>query len=241
MALHTYAETGFHPLASAIVKERYEKEALAAAFRILGEGQLSLTKFLIITDQMVDLQDSKALLETVLARFSPESSFYIFSKTSNDTLDYTGPKLNHGSKAVLIGTGKEKRKLPKHFSKELPRPLKNAVVYCAGCLVVDGPVDDVARLAKEEAFADFPFVFLVDDAKKTASSSLEFLWSVFTRFDPARDIYSKDCSVKNNHLLYSLPFVVDARMKSHYPPEVSADDDTIKLVDAKWDRYFKST
>ncbi len=236
--LHTYAETGFHALASAIVKERYEKEALAAAFRILGEGQLSLTKFLIITDQPIDLRDSKALLETVLARFSPESSFYIFSKTSNDTLDYTGPKINHGSKAVLIGTGKEKRKLPTHFSKALPRPLKHAIPYCAGCLVVDGPVEDVERLAKEEAFSDWPFVILVDDAKQTTSSSLEFLWTVFTRFDPSCDIYSNFCKVKNNHLSYSLPFVVDARMKSHYPPEVMADDDTIKLVDQKWDRYF---
>ncbi len=237
-SLHTYAETGFHPLASAVVKERYEKEALAAAFRILGEGQLSLTKVLIITDQDIDLRDSKVLLETVLARFSPESSFYIFSKTSNDTLDYTGPKLNRGSKAALIGTGKEKRKLPRAFTKELPRPLKNAIAYCGGCLVVDGMVDDVERLAKEEAFADWPFVFVVDDAKKTTSSSLEFLWTVFTRFDPAQDIYSSGCQVKNNHISYSLPFIVDARMKSHYPAEVKADDDTIKLVDQKWDRYF---
>lgn len=236
--LHTYAETGFHPLASAIVKERYEKEALAAAFRILGEGQLSLTKFLIITDQDIDLKDSKVLLETVLARFSPESSFYIFSKTSNDTLDYTGPKLNHGSKAVLIGTGKEKRKLPHIFSKELPRPLKHAFAYCAGCLVVDGQVDDIERLAKEPAFSDWPFVILVDDAKKTVETPLEFLWTVFTRFDPAQDIYANTSLVKNNHISYSLPFIVDARMKSHYPAEVIADSDTIKLVDQKWDRYF---
>ena len=69
-SLWSYGETGFHPLAAAIVKERYEKEALSTAFRILGEGQLSLTQFLIITDQPIDLSDSKCLLETVLARLT---------------------------------------------------------------------------------------------------------------------------------------------------------------------------
>ncbi len=237
-ALHTYGETGFHPLGAAIVKERYEKEALSAAFRILGEGQLSLTKFLIITDQDIDLRDSKTLLETVLARFSPETGFYIFSKTANDTLDYTGPKLNHGSKAVLVGTGRERRKLPRHFSGELPLPLKHAIPYCAGCLVVDGLVVDIERLAKEKAFLDWPLVILVDDAKTTTSSSLEFLWTVFTRFDPARDIHASNVGVKNNHLSYTTPFIVDARMKSHYPPEVAADAETVALVDSKWGKYF---
>lgn len=237
-ALHTYAETGFHPLAAAVVKERYEKEALAAAFRILGEGQLSLTKFLIVTDQNVDLKDFKTLLETVLARFSPESGFYIFSKTANDTLDYTGPKLNHGSKAVLVGTGKERRSLPKTLSQPLPRQVKNACVYCAGCLVVDGNIDDIQSLAQ---LSDWPLIIVVDDAKKTTESSLEFLWTVFTRFSPAEDIYAKDQQVKNHHISYSLPLIIDARMKSHYPPECLTDSDTAALVDKKWNSYFLST
>jgi UbiD family decarboxylase len=48
--LWTYGETGFHSLCAAVVRERYGREALVSAFRILGEGQLSLTKFLILTD-----------------------------------------------------------------------------------------------------------------------------------------------------------------------------------------------
>jgi UbiD family decarboxylase len=231
-ALHTYAEAGFHALAAATVKERYEKEALSAAFRILGEGQLSLTKFLIITDQPIDLTNSKELLETVLARFSPRSGLYILSKTSNDTLDYTGPKLNHGSKAILIGTGEAMRDLPRHSN------FPGAIPYCAGCLVVEG--HDPVRLCQEEALKEWPLVILVDDAKKCTSSSLEFLWSVFTRFDPASDIYSGNISVERHHLSYSLPLVIDARMKPHYPPEVAPDDATVRLVDQKWSSYFKS-
>ena len=47
-ALWSYGETGYHSLAAAVVKQRYAREAMARAFRILGEGQLSLTKFLLV-------------------------------------------------------------------------------------------------------------------------------------------------------------------------------------------------
>ena len=69
--LWSYGETGYHSLAAAVVKERYGREALASAFRILGEGQLSLTKFLLVTDRPIDLKDFRATLEHVLARTRP--------------------------------------------------------------------------------------------------------------------------------------------------------------------------
>ena len=55
--LWSYGETGYHSLAAAVVKERYRREAMVSAFRILGEGQLSLQKCLILTDQPVRLQE----------------------------------------------------------------------------------------------------------------------------------------------------------------------------------------
>ena len=71
--LWCYGETGYHALAGAVVHERYRREAMAAAFRILGEGQLSLTKFLWVVDSPVDLRDARATLEHLLARFRPET------------------------------------------------------------------------------------------------------------------------------------------------------------------------
>ena len=71
---------------------------MASAFRILGEGQLSLTKFLLVTDRAVDLKDFPRTLEHVLERTRPETDLYVFSNVSMDTLDYTGPEVNLGSK-----------------------------------------------------------------------------------------------------------------------------------------------
>src|SRR6266436_5227911 len=100
--LWSYGETGFHSLAAAIVRERYTREALVAGFRILGEGQLALTKFLLLTDTPQDLHDFPHLLEHVLARFNPATDLFIFANVSMDTLDYTSGKVNEGSKAVML-------------------------------------------------------------------------------------------------------------------------------------------
>jgi len=92
--LWSYGETGYHSLAGAVVRQRYEREAMASAFRILGEGQLALTKFLLLTDRDVNLRDFRATLTHVLARTRPETDLYVFGNLSMDTLDYTGPKVN---------------------------------------------------------------------------------------------------------------------------------------------------
>ncbi len=63
LSLWSYGETGYHSLAAAVVRERYRREAMASAFRILGEGQLSLTKFLLVTDRSVNLKDFPATLD----------------------------------------------------------------------------------------------------------------------------------------------------------------------------------
>src|SRR5215210_471292 len=141
--LWTYGETGFHSLCAAVVRERYGREALVSAFRILGEGQLSLTKFLLLTDTPQDLKDFPRLLEHVLARARFETDLFVFSNVSMDTLDYTSGKINQGSKAILLGLGEAVRALPREFRRQLPAAIKRAEVFCPGCLVVEGaPFDE---------------------------------------------------------------------------------------------------
>lgn len=136
--LWSYGETGYHALATAVVKQRYKREAMASAFRILGEGQLSLTKFLLIIDRKIDIHDFKLTLEYVLERCDPRTDLYVFSNLSMDTLDYTGPKVNEGSKGVLLGVGEPIRSLPAEWTLELPRGVQKAIPFCRGCLVIQG-------------------------------------------------------------------------------------------------------
>ncbi|MBA2339566.1 MAG: UbiD family decarboxylase [Pyrinomonadaceae bacterium] len=240
--LWSYGETGFHSLAAAVVRERYRREALVSAFRILGEGQLSLTKFLLLTDAPQDLRDFRKLFEHILARVRFETDLFIFSNVSMDTLDYTSGKINEGSKAVMLGLGDAVRELPREFCGELPAGVKCAEVFCPGCLVVEGapyaeePMQ-AERLAQANAFKDWQLIVLHDDAR-VAHRSEDFLWATWTRFEPASDIYAAETIVSRHHLGYRAPVCVDARMKPSYPAELVVRPDIAALVDRRWGEYF---
>ena len=244
--LWSYGETGYHSLSAAVVKQRYKREAMASAFRILGEGQLSLTKFLLLTDRAVDLKNFRATLEHILARTHPETDLYVFSNLSMDTLDYTGPTVNEGSKGVWLGLGDPVRELPRQFSApELPADFTDIRVFCGGCLLVGGPPfeaerDAASRLAKHPAFRDWPLVVLTDEPARAARSDMNFLWTTFTRFEPAADIHAAERRIVRNHIAYSGPVVIDARMKPWYPKELFCDDQTAATVSARWKEYFPS-
>lgn len=240
--LWSYGETGFHSLAAAVVKERYAREALSAGFRILGEGQLALTKFLLLTDQPQNLRDFKTLFEHILARVNWESDFFIFDRTSFDTLDYASGVINHGSKAMLVGVGDAKRELKREFNGTPPIGIKAAKVFCGGCLVIETTEYEKdktlpERLAKTNVFNEFQIVVLHDKIEY-ADSVDDFLWATWTRFNPSTDVYAKELKVINNHIAYRAPMFIDARMKPWYPAEVEARDDIEKLVESRWREYF---
>jgi 4-hydroxybenzoate decarboxylase subunit C len=243
--LWSYGETGYHSLAAAVVKQRYGREAMASAFRILGEGQLSLTKFLIVSDCRVDVHDIKATLEHLLARTNTETDLYVFSNVSMDTLDYTGPAVNTGSKGLWLGLGDPVRELPREFTAALPSGIRDVRVFCGGCLVVEAPgyaqePDAAARVAGVAAVRQWPLVVVTDDAKRATASPMNFLWTTFTRFEPAADIHASERRIVRNHIAYRAPIVIDARLKPGFPKELSCRDDVASLVSRRWKEYFPS-
>ncbi|ANM32224.1 4-hydroxybenzoate decarboxylase [Acidobacteria bacterium Mor1] len=242
--LWSYGETGYHSLAGAVVKQRYKREAMTSAFRILGEGQLSLTKFLLVTDQHVDLRDFKATLEHVLCRSHPETDLYVLSNLSMDTLDYTGPEVNLGSKGIWLGLGDPVRDLPREFqAAELPAGARDPQVFCGGCLVVGGPPkgedpEAAARFVGHPAFRDWPLVVLTDEPKRAARSAMNFLWTTFTRFEPAADLHAASTRVVRNHVSYGGPILIDARLSPGFPDELFCDEQTAARVESRWKEYF---
>jgi 4-hydroxybenzoate decarboxylase subunit C len=245
--LWSYGETGYHSLAGAVVKQRYKREAMASAFRILGEGQLSLTKFILLTDRLVDLKDFRATFEHVLARTNPQTDLYVFSNLSMDTLDYTGPVVNEGSKGVWLGLGDPVRDLPRTFTPPVPPPsdVTDVRVYCGGCIVVGTrPFSDdreaPSRIASHPAFAGWPLIVVSDEPERATRSDMNFLWTTFTRFEPAADIHAAATRVVRHHISYEPPVVIDARMKPWYPKEVSCDGATAAAVTNRWKEYFPS-
>lgn len=235
--LKTFGETGFHCLAAARVHNRYDREAFAAGLRILGEGQLSLSKFLLLTDGAVDVADFPALWQHILERIQWDRDLYIFANVSQDTLDYTGPSVNSGSKAMMLGLGEKRRDLPRAFHGDLPPDCTKAKVYLPGTLVVQGVAyQEKAQLAQCLAewpgLGDWPLCMLVDDTDAATASLQEFLWTIFTRFEPAADIHGKGQEVRRFHVGLTAPLVFDCRMKPWYTEVLEVDPATKAQVDA---------
>lgn len=237
--LKTFGETGFHCLAAARVMDRYPREAFAAGLRILGEGQLSLTKFLILTDGNIDVEDFAGLWSHVLARIDWRKDLFIFANVSQDTLDYTGPSVNKGSKAMLMGLGKKVlRELPENFDNLLPDYLSQPIVFLPGTLVLQGKSYQTEpeladRIAGWPGLSDWPVVILVDDSRAATQNLQEFLWTVFTRFEPAADIHGAEQKVDRYHVGLQPPIVFDCRMKPWYTDILEVDPKTKKKVDDK--------
>ena len=111
VGVHAVDAAGVHPLLLAIGSERYwpfaetqrPQELLTQANAILGQGQLSLAKFLLIANQaddpQLDLHDIAAFLRHILERADWTRDLHFQTETTIDTLDYSGGGLNAGSKA----------------------------------------------------------------------------------------------------------------------------------------------
>ena len=245
VAVWAYDDAGMHPLAAAIVRERYHREAFMAAMRILGEGQLSLTKFLLVTDARLPLQDFRRLLVHILERADFASDLYVFSNVAQDTLDYTTRTVNEGSKAILMGLGDKRYDLAVRPAADLKNPkFGRQRVFAPGVLVVGGPPwrdgDASPReIIEEEAVRAFRLVCLVDDVEDCTRDEASFLWTVFTRMEPASDIHAAQSTLRRFHVSLSSPLVLDCRIKPWYPPALEPLPETVKRVDALWPRIFR--
>ncbi|MDF3819100.1 UbiD family decarboxylase [Leptospira sp. 96542] len=247
LGVWAYEESGVHSLAAAIVKERYFRESFMGALRILGEGQLSLTKCLLVTNEKVDLKNFSETFRTVVETCDPKTDLFVFSNISQDSLDYTSGEVNKGSKMLILGIQEPNKprkfpNLPKKFQTSFrDRRFTNPKVFLPGVLVVQGSAyrkdDGLAQTLLSENLEGFHFVFLVDDAFDAIKSDSDFIWTMFTRMEPASDLYART-NVWKNHISYEIPIVFDCRLKPWIPGVLEVDPDTKKRVDEKFGRII---
>jgi len=242
--LTTFGETGFHSLAAARVKVRYPREAIATGMRIFGEGQLSLTKVLMLHEADVPFRPFDHYLEHFLARMDFKTDLHVFSCTSQDTLDYTGPKVNEGSKMMMLAMGPAKYELEVRDPAHLPEGAHHATLYCPGCLVIESSASYEQApnlgdaIVQSPALADYRMIILVDSLQETLASEMSFLWVLFTRFEPAADLKAKHLELKRFHPEMEAPILIDARFKPWYPGKLISNPEIVNRVDQKWNEIF---
>lgn len=254
--VHAVDAAGVHPLLLAVGSERYRpyaendrpQELLTQANAILGQGQLSLAKYLLIVNRddapQLDLHDIPAFFAHLLARVDWRRDLHFQTCTTIDTLDYSGGGFNEGSKLIIAAVGPARRELPRELPGDLRLPdgFADARLCLPGVLAVQAPPwsDDAAinieqfceTAAGIEPLQKFPLIVLVDDAEFTARTLDNFLWVTFTRSNPAADTYGVRAFTERKHWGCRGPLVIDARVKTHHAPPLVEDPRVTRRVDA---------
>ena len=250
---------GVHPLLLAIGSERYvpyqetraPQEILIQANAILGQGQMSLAKYLWIIDEAsessLDVNEVESFLIACLERVDWRRDLHFQTRTTIDTLDYSGTGFNQGSKVIVAAAGPAIRGLPVELPENLSLPdqFDNPKVCIPGVLAIEGPQWEsestsnrdwierfCSRYSASDSICEFPMMVIVDDSEFCAATLNNFLWVVFTRSNPAVDIYGIQPSTVNKHWGCSGSLVVDARIKSHHAPPLVEDPDVSRKIDA---------
>ena len=256
-AMHAVDVAGVHPLLFALGSERYTpynsvsypQEILTQANAILGFNQASLAKYLWIADsskEIVDINNEMAFIDHVLRRVNWERDLHFQTKTTMDTLDYSGEGVNRGSKVVIAAAGPEIRKLtteiPPDFISGEPGgiDLTSSSLIAPGILVVCGGKFTSYQQAEKD-IAEFtsrvssplgiPLVVIVDDVEFVCSDAKNWLWVTFTRSNPSHDIYGFESFTKHKHWGCEGALIIDARIKPHHAPPLIEDPAISERVD----------
>lgn len=257
-AVNAVDAAGVHPLLFAIgserytpyIKERKPQEILTIANHILGKSQLSLAKYLLIAAQedapSLDVNNIEAFLLHILQRVDLTRDLHFYTRTTIDTLDYSGDGLNTGSKVAITVAGDIKRELwtalPSWF--DLPKPVSNYKMAMPGVLMVEVPkhvnhkdIDNIISIIEyrlkeeEEELNGLPLIVLCDDAAFAAQNISNFVWVTFTRSNPSHDIYGIGSFTEHKHWGCTGPLIIDARIKPHHAPVLERDPEIEKSVD----------
>lgn len=245
---------GVHPLLLAVGSERYmpfrerkPEEILTQANHLLGKGQTTLAKFLIIAakddDPTLTAGDIPKFFNHVLERVDWTRDLHFQTQTTMDTLDYSGDGWNAGSKVVIACCGDKKRELkaelPYDFS--LPEGFKNPQFVQPGIMVIEGKkftgtesyeeCNTLTDYLQQFDLEGIPMIILADDADFVTETLNNFLWVGFTRVNPSHDIHGVDAFVRHKHWGCNGPIVMDARIKPHHAPPLVRDEATVKKVD----------
>ncbi|HEX4130011.1 MAG TPA: UbiD family decarboxylase [Pirellulales bacterium] len=248
-AVHAVDAAGVHPLLLAIGSERYvpyaaerrPMELLTQANAILGQGQMSLAKYLFIAagddDRTLNINDIAGFLRHVLERVDWRRDLHFQTCTTIDTLDYSGTGLNEGSKVVIAAAGPKCRELPTTMDTDLRLPEG----FTAPRLALPGVLCITARAFGDslcaaytatDAINAFPLIILCDDSEFTARTLNNFVWVTFTRSNPAADIAGIEAFTEHKHWGCRGSLVIDARTKPHHAPPLEEDPEVTMRVDA---------
>jgi len=245
-ALWSYMETGFHNLAVVSVANRYQREAKKTGLALLGEGQFSLTKCVVLVDEETDPRDFNAVATLLLTRFDPAVDFLLITNTAYDSLDFTSEMTHRGSKVIIDCSRREAEAQETHpRAPDLSawrEKIGEFAVWGGGLLVVQTESNLAKPLLGELLKApELGGVRIVVAVSRDidVEDRTQMLWGWFTRFEPARDILFERAELRGTAPHYGGRMGIDATFKPGYPDPLTLDPQSEKEAERLWDRYLR--
>ena len=253
--LWAYFEAGFHNLLVVAVENRYAKEGMKTALGLMGTGQLSLTKAIVLVDGDVNPRDRRQVFEAIARHFDPAEDFLLIPGVPLDTLDFTSGRMNLGSKMVIdaqsharpvgsSGGSATAARGPAALLETVPDPraldarVKAWRLAWGGLLVVQVSGDGravIEALIQRPEYAGVKLLAAVSEDVPLDDDDL-LLWGIFTRFDCARDLLPAATETRGAWTVCRGPLGIDAMMKPGYPDPVANTPEAIAHVDSWWGR-----
>jgi len=250
-----YYEAGFHNLLVVSTEGRYTKEPVRTAMGILGEGQLGLTKVLVIVDQSVNARSFPDVLRAIRANFDPHEHFHLISRAPLDTLDFTSFKMHLGSRMIVDCTGPPAGEAPNGGHAAAPVNLDREPQVAAGniqnwrlwedtllAVQLDRTEENLGKKVIDRLLADPSFaavkIIAAVSPDVNIDDDVDLIWGIFTRFDPARDVTFREVSMSGIQPAYRGTMGIDATWKPGYPDAVEMPPDVVRRIDARWPVFF---
>lgn len=253
--VHAVDAAGVHPLLLAIGHERYmpfrapvPEELLTIANHLLGKGQTSLAKYLFVAchedDPQLSTHHIGDFFRHMLSRIDFTRDLHFQTRTTMDTLDYSGDGWNAGSKLVVAARGPIIRSLATElpYDLSLPKSCRRIDLVMPGIVAVsfdqftDYPtaqqeLEQLTQALDKKTLEQWPLWVLTEDSTWMSRELNNFVWATFTRSQPARDVYGVQSGFTDKHWTCKAPLIIDARIKPHHAPVLESDPSVSRKVD----------
>ena len=242
-----------HNLTIVKIDKTFRGQAQKVMSSLWGAGQMMFNKTLIVADKDVDINNFTELAKTISQNVNPVTDIF-FSSGPSDVLDHAVQEFAYGSKMCIDLTNKkentldftsiniDKQNIISSISDINDVNLSLLKDNISIAVISIKPAFNLENLATElykiTDFDKIKFVFFIDDVAD-ANNLFDTTWLTGNNIDPVRDTVIKKNNDKSSIFIDATSKYAKSTFKRDWPNPVTMNKETIKLVDEKWNKYFK--
>jgi len=257
--MHMPAEGVFHNIVLVKIKKTFEGQAFKVMHALWGAGQMMFNKFMLIFNEETDIYNYEEVFKHICKNVNISDSI-ILTKGPLDVLDHSTDKTGYGGKLGIDATNNiltnvfddyntdnlithtEHLKSQFPFIKDFNKNFLEIKYKTLLLSIEKSSTNDIILLKNEllnnENFSLIKFVIFIE-ALINPYDLKSVVWRSANNTEPSKDITILTNS-KNKNMLF-----VDAtikrkstdKYKKEWPNIITTDENTIALVDKKWNSY----